>query len=175
MADARDGPSKPSFCELRKSEEWLLVINSAGMLGCWKFLPTCRPVRTLVAINDEGAFHWRRASWIATWRTYRYYSDCRQSVLRGSRGRTSPGVVRQSCLTAFRLELVTRWALDHAVGPASRICWRIPPQVETLPTRFSISVQASGPDQSKPMCLLERPVRSHLNPKASALSAVAFP
>jgi SAM-dependent methyltransferase len=35
--------------------------------------------------------------------------------------------------------------------------------------------QASGPDQSKPMCLLERPVRSHLNPKASALSAVARP
>lgn len=35
--------------------------------------------------------------------------------------------------------------------------------------------QASGPDQLKPMCLLERPVRFHLNPKASALSTVAFP
>src|SRR5687767_14526348 len=37
------------------------------------------------------------------------------------------------------------------------------------------SVGYSGPDQSKPMCLLERPVRSHLNPNASALSAVAVP
>ena len=35
--------------------------------------------------------------------------------------------------------------------------------------------QASGPDQLNPMCLLDLPVRSHLKPKASALSAVAFP
>jgi hypothetical protein len=41
--------------------------------------------------------------------------------------------------------------------------------------RISMRAQASGPDQSKPICLLERPERSHLKPKASALSAVDLP
>ena len=38
-----------------------------------------------------------------------------------------------------------------------------------------VAPQASGPAQSNPMCLLDFPVRSHLNPNASALSAVDVP
>jgi predicted phosphodiesterase len=44
-------------------------------------------------------------------------------------------------------------------------------------TRASRGARASqsGPDQSKAMCLLERPVRLHLKPKASTSSAVTVP
>jgi hypothetical protein len=55
-------------------------------------------------------------------------------------------------------------------------CWtESASQMAAQPRGSRLSAQASGPDQSKPMCLLERPVRSHLKPKASAVSVVAFP
>src|SRR5262245_51441751 len=46
---------------------------------------------------------------------------------------------------------------------------------QLAPQTLLKSVYASGPVQSKPICLLDRPLRSHLNPNASALSTVAFP
>ena len=68
----------------------------------------------------------------------------------------------------------TPGAIGGQVSGRSCIAW------STSLLRFAgklerVEPQASGPAQSNPMCLLDFPVRSHLKPKASALSAVDVP
>ena len=75
---------------------------------------------------------------------------------------------------SFRL-MLRSWTLGNLSG---RAIWRsnVTDWLKRKHVAMAIlTAQPSGPDQSKPMCLLERPMRSHLKPKASALSAVALP
>jgi hypothetical protein len=71
-------------------------------------------------------------------------------------------------LQCLRDELVRR---DYA-APTIRSYVQI---VEAFSPAHGRAPRSNHSGPSKGMCLLERPVRSHLNPKASALCAVAFP
>ena len=91
------------------------------------------------------------------------------STLAGYTGPNGTVGAREICGNDFGIAIELVWMIQTKSSSRFHVA-----TVHSLSISGS-DLQASGPDQLNPMCLLERPVRSHLKPNASALSAVAFP